>query len=104
MSPEDEGITNFTQIKNPGWLRRNRSRCVYESRTTERVLISLFGGDGGTRRRVVTGQFYALSIMQTILKVNVKQANHYRGDCTALRDAVLTVRRALDKIGRKWFV
>src|SRR6202795_1927817 len=66
----------FTQIKSAGMASTQPLKeAVTKWDTGKRVLISLFGATAGQGVIWYTGQFYALFYLQTILKINVKQAN-----------------------------
>ncbi len=69
------------------------------------VLISLFGATAGQGVVWYTGQFYALFYLQTILKINVKQANIIVAIALLCAMPFFTVFGALsDRIGRKWLM
>src|ERR1700693_394134 len=71
----------------------------------KRVLISLFGATAGQGVVWYTGQFYALFYLQTILKINVKQANIIVAIALLCAMPFFTDFGALsDKIGRKWLM
>jgi MFS family permease len=68
----------------------------------KRVLISLFGATAGQGVIWYTGQFFALFYLQTILKVNAKQASIIVAIALLFGMPFFTVFGALsDKIGRK---
>ena len=69
------------------------------------MLISLFGATAGQGVVWYTGQFYALFYLQTILKINVKQANIIVAIALLCAMPFFTVFGALsDRIGRKWLM
>jgi MFS family permease len=72
----------------------------------KRVLISLFGATAGQGVIWYTGQFYVLLVfMQTILKIENKQANIIVAFALLLAMPFFTVFGAIsDRIGRKWLM
>jgi len=96
----------FSQIKSSGMAS---AQPLYDAfgrwDNLKRVLISLFGATAGQGVVWYTGQFYALFYLQTILKVNVKQANIIVAIALLCAMPFFTVFGALsDKIGRKWLM
>src|SRR5712675_276568 len=66
----------FTQIKSAGMTStKPLTDAFLVPENFKRFLISLFGATAGQGVVWYTGQFYALFYLQTILKINVKQAN-----------------------------
>jgi MFS family permease len=96
----------FTQIKGAGMASAQPLKDAFTKwDNLKRVLISLFGATAGQGVVWYTGQFYALFYLQTILKVNVKQANIIVAIALLCAMPFFTVFGALsDKIGRKWLM
>src|SRR5258708_26493232 len=96
----------FTQIKSAGMASTQPLTDAFTKwDNLKRVLISLFGATAGQGVVWYTGQFYALFYLQTILKVNVKQANIIVAIALVCAMPFFTVFGALsDKIGCKWVV
>jgi MFS family permease len=96
----------FTQIKNAGMASTQPLTDAFTKwDNLKRVLISLFGATAGQGVVWYTGQFYALFYLQTILKINVKQANIIVAIALLCAMPFFTVFGALsDKIGRKWLM
>jgi MFS family permease len=96
----------FTQIKSAGMASVQPLKDAFAKwDNLKRVLISLFGATAGQGVVWYTGQFYALFYLQTILKVNVKQANIIVAIALLCAMPFFTVFGALsDKIGRKWLM
>ena len=96
----------FTQIKSAGMASAQPLKDAFAKwDNLKRVLISLFGATAGQGVVWYTGQFYALFYLQTILKVNVKQANIIVAIALVCAMPFFTVFGALsDKIGRKWLM
>ena len=96
----------FTQIKSAGMAStRPLTDAFTKWDNLKRVLISLFGATAGQGVVWYTGQFYALFYLQTILKINVKQANIVVAVALLCAMPFFTVFGALsDKIGRKWLM
>jgi len=96
----------FTQIKSAGMASAQPLKDAFTKwDNLKRVLISLFGATAGQGVVWYTGQFYALFYLQTILKVNVKQANIIVAIALLCGMPFFTVFGALsDKIGRKWLM
>src|SRR5262249_6794228 len=66
----------FAQIKSSGMSSAQPLKEAFTKwDNLKRVLISLFGATAGQGVIWYTGQFYALFYLQTILKINAKQAN-----------------------------
>jgi len=96
----------FTQIKSAGMASTQPLKDAFTKwDNLKRVLISLFGATAGQGVVWYTGQFYALFYLQTILKINVKQANIIVAIALLCAMPFFTVFGALsDKIGRKWLM
>ena len=96
----------FTQIKSAGMASAQPLTDAFTKwDNLKRVLISLFGATAGQGVVWYTGQFYALFYLQTILKINVKQANIIVAIALLCAMPFFTVFGALsDKIGRKWIM
>jgi len=96
----------FTQIKSAGMASSQPLKDAFTKwDNLKRVLISLFGATAGQGVVWYTGQFYALFYLQTILKINVKQANIIVAIALLCAMPFFTVFGALsDKIGRKWLM
>jgi MFS family permease len=96
----------FTQIKSAGMASTQPLTDAFTKwDNLKRVLISLFGATAGQGVVWYTGQFYALFYLQTILKINVKQANIIVAIALLCAMPFFTVFGALsDKIGRKWLM
>ena len=96
----------FAQIKSSGMASAQPLKDAFTKwDNLKRVLISLFGATAGQGVVWYTGQFYALFYLQTILKVNVKQANIIVAIALLCAMPFFTVFGALsDKIGRKWLM
>src|SRR5580765_7304231 len=96
----------FTQIKSTGMSSAQPLKDAFTKwDNMKRVLISLFGATAGQGVVWYTGQFYALFYLQTILKINVKQANIIVAIALLCSLPFFTVFGALsDKIGRKWLM
>jgi MFS family permease len=96
----------FTQIKSAGMASAQPLTDAFTRwDNLKRVLISLFGATAGQGVVWYTGQFYALFYLQTILKINVKQANIIVAIALLCAMPFFTVFGALsDKIGRKWIM
>jgi MFS family permease len=96
----------FTQIKSAGMASTQPLRDAFTKLDNlKRVLISLFGATAGQGVVWYTGQFYALFYLQTILKVNVKEANIIVAIALLCAMPFFTVFGALsDRIGRKWLM
>jgi len=96
----------FTQIKSSGMSSAQPLIDAFLNwNNFKRVLISLFGATAGQGVVWYTGQFYALFYLQTILKINVKQANIIVAIALLCAMPFFTVFGSLsDKIGRKWLM
>ncbi|HEY2459671.1 MAG TPA: MFS transporter [Candidatus Acidoferrum sp.] len=97
----------FTQIKSSGMASTQPLKDAFTKWDNgKRVLISLFGATAGQGVIWYTGQFYVLLVfLQTILKIDGKQANIIVGIALLLAMPFFTVFGALsDKIGRKWMM
>src|SRR5216684_6058778 len=96
----------FTQIKSAGMASTQPLKEAFTQwDNLKRVLISLFGATAGQGVVWYTGQFYALFYLQTILKINVKQANIIVAIALLCAMPFFTVFGALsDRIGRKWLM
>ncbi len=96
----------FAQIKSSGMASTQPLKEAFTKwDNLKRVLISLFGATAGQGVVWYTGQFYALFYLQTILKINVKQANIIVAIALLCAMPFFTVFGALsDKIGRKWLM
>jgi MFS family permease len=96
----------FTQIKSAGMASAQPLTDAFTKwDNLKRVMISLFGATAGQGVVWYTGQFYALFYLQTILKINVKQANIIVAIALLCAMPFFTVFGALsDKIGRKWIM
>jgi MFS family permease len=96
----------FTQIKAAGMTSAQPLVDAFGKwENLKRVLISLFGATAGQGVVWYTGQFYALFYMQTILKIDTKQANIIVAYALLFAMPFFTVFGALsDKIGRKWLM
>src|SRR5712672_3732879 len=96
----------FTQIKSSGMASTQPLTDAFTKwDNLKRVLISLFGATAGQGVVWYTGQFYALFYLQTILKINVKQANIIVAIALLCAMPFFTVFGALsDRIGRKWLM
>ena len=96
----------FTQIKSSGMASTQPLTDAFTKwDNLKRVLISLFGATAGQGVVWYTGQFYALFYLQTILRINVKQANIVVAVALLCAMPFFTVFGALsDKIGRKWLM
>src|ERR1700751_4796258 len=96
----------FSQIKSAGMSSTQPLKDAFGKwENLKRVLISLFGATAGQGVVWYTGQFYALFYLQTILKINVKQANIIVAIALLCAMPFFTVFGALsDKIGRKWLM
>ena len=96
----------FTQIKSAGMASTQPLTDAFTKwDNLKRVLISLFGATAGQGVVWYTGQFYALFYLQTILKINVKQANIIVAIALLCAMPFFTVFGALsDRIGRKWLM
>jgi MFS family permease len=96
----------FAQIKSAGMASAQPLTDAFTKwDNLKRVLISLFGATAGQGVVWYTGQFYALFYLQTILKINVKQANIIVAIALLCAMPFFTVFGALsDKIGRKWIM
>jgi len=96
----------FTQIKSAGMASAQPLTDAFTKwDNLKRVLISLFGATAGQGVIWYTGQFYALFYLQTILKINVKQANIIVAIALLCAMPFFTVFGALsDRIGRKWIM
>jgi len=96
----------FTQIKSSGMASTQPLKEAFTQwDNLKRVLVSLFGATAGQGVVWYTGQFYALFYLQTILKINVKQANIIVAIALLCAMPFFTVFGALsDRIGRKWLM
>jgi len=96
----------FTQIKSAGMASSQPLKDAFTKwDNLKRVLISVSGATAGQGVVWYTGQFYALFYLQTILKINVKQANIIVAIALLCAMPFFTVFGALsDKIGRKWLM
>jgi MFS family permease len=96
----------FTQIKSAGMASTQPlTEAFTKWENLKRVLISLFGATAGQGVVWYAGQFYALFYLQTILKINVKQANIIVVIALVCAMPFFTVFGSLsDKIGRKWLM
>jgi len=96
----------FTQIKSAGMTSAQPLKDAFtKPDNLKRVLISLFGATAGQGVIWYTGQFYALFYLQTILKVNAKEAYIIVAIALICAMPFFTVFGALsDKIGRKWLM
>ena len=93
----------FTQIKTAGMTSAKPLKEAFTKwENLKRVLISLLGATAGQGVVWYTGQFFALFYLQTILKMNPKQANIAVAIALLLGMPMFTIFGALsDKIGRK---
>jgi MFS family permease len=97
----------FSRIKSLGMTS---AKPIAEAFTVRKnlkgVLISLFGATAGQGVISYTGQFYVLLVfLQTILRVNPKQANLVVAIYLLLAGPFFTIFGALsDHIGRKWLM
>ena len=96
----------FAQIKSSGMSSAQPLKEAFTQwNNLKRVLISLFGATAGQGVIWYTGQFYALFYLQTILKINAKQANIIVAIALLCALPFFTIFGALsDKIGRKWIM
>ncbi len=96
----------FTQIKSSGMASTQPLKEAFTQwDNLKRVLISLFGATAGQGVVWYTGQFYALFYLQTILKINVKQANIIVAIALLCAMPFFTIFGSLsDRIGRKWLM
>jgi len=96
----------FSQIKSAGMASTQPLKDAFtKPNNLKRVLISLLGATAGQGVVWYTGQFYALFYLQTILKINLKQANIIVAIALLCAMPFFTVFGALsDKIGRKWLM
>src|SRR6266478_6132538 len=96
----------FSSIKSAGMTSAQPLKDAFGKwENLKRVLISLFGATAGQGVVWYTGQFYALFYLQTILKINVKQANIIVAIALLCAMPFFTVFGALsDRIGRKWLM
>ena len=96
----------FSQIKSSGMASAQPLIDAFMNwENFKRVLISLFGATAGQGVVWYTGQFYALFYLQTILKINLKQANIIVAIALLCAMPFFTVFGALsDRIGRKWLM
>ena len=96
----------FTQIKSAGMASTQPLKDAFtKADNLKRVAISLFGATAGQGVVWYTGQFYALFYLQTILKINLKEANIIVAIALLCAMPFFTVFGALsDKIGRKWLM
>jgi MFS family permease len=96
----------FTQIKSAGMTSAQPLKDAFAKwENAKRVLISLFGATAGQGVVWYTGQFYALFYLQTILKVDPKQANIIVAYALLFAMPFFTVFGAIsDRIGRKWLM
>jgi MFS family permease len=96
----------FAQIKSSGMSSaKPLTEAFTKWENGKRVLISLFGATAGQGVVWYTGQFYALLYMQTILKINAKQASIIVAFALLFAMPFFTVFGALsDRIGRKWLM
>jgi MFS family permease len=97
----------FTQIKSSGMTSaKPLTEAFTKWENLKRVLISLFGATAGQGVIWYTGQFYVLLVfMQTILRINAKEANIIVAYALLLGMPFFTVFGALsDRIGRKWLM
>ena len=96
----------FTQIKSAGMTSTQPLKDAFTKwDNLKRVLISLLGATAGQGVIWYTGQYYALFYLQTILKVNAKQAYIVVAIAVVCALPFFTLFGALsDKIGRKWLM
>ena len=96
----------FTQIKSAGMTSTQPLKDAFTKwDNLKQVLISLFGATAGQGVVWYTGQFYALFYLQTILKVNAKQAYIIVAIALVCAMPFFTLFGALsDRVGRKWLM
>src|SRR3984885_7209300 len=97
------GSPLFAQLKSAGMTSAQPLKEAFTKwPNLKNVLISLFGATAGQGVVWYTGQFYALFYMQTVLKVNVKNANIVAAIALLGGMPFFTVVGALsDRLGRK---
>jgi MFS family permease len=97
----------FAHIKTTGQTSASPLLEAFtKTENLKRVLISLFGATAGQGVIWYTGQFYVLLVfMQTILKIENKQANIIVAFALLLAMPFFTIFGAIsDRIGRKWLM
>ena len=101
---EDEGVAALREAQEQRQdLARTRSRRASPTRSTcKYVLLALFGATAGQGVVWYTGQFYALTFLQSVLKVDWKTAYIVMSIALALTTPLfLFFGRLSDRIGRK---
>jgi MFS family permease len=93
----------FTKLKGSGGTSRNPLKESFTNPLNLKyVLIALFGATAGQGVVWYTGQFYALTFMQSVLKINWKSAYIMMSVALLLTTPLFVVfGRLSDKIGRK---
>jgi MFS family permease len=96
----------FTYIKGAGMSSAQPLKDAFTHwDNLKRVLVSLFGATAGQGVVWYTGQFYALFYMQSVLKVNARQANIIVATALLFGMPMFTLFGWLsDRIGRKWLM
>jgi MFS family permease len=96
----------FQHIKSTGMASAQPLKDAFANwDNLKRVLISLFGATAGQGVVWYTGQFYALFYMQSILKINPREANIIVATALLLGMPMFTLFGWLsDRIGRKWLM
>jgi MFS family permease len=93
----------FTKLKSTGKVSKNPLKEAFSTATHRKyVLVALFGATAGQGVVWYTGQFYALTFMQSVLKIDWKTAYLIMGVALALTTPLFVVFGALsDRVGRK---